>query len=78
VRPGRPALVFLQNTTGYMAGSAAGRGGAIKHGAKMIQAVANARAPKFTVVLGGSFGLALARETEARAVRPNTFGVARF
>ena len=39
-----------------MAGSAAGRGGAIKHGAKMIQAVANARCPKFTVVLGGSFG----------------------
>ena len=50
------ALVFLQNTTGYMVGSAAERGGAIKHGSKMIQAVANARVPKFTVVLGGSFG----------------------
>jgi geranyl-CoA carboxylase beta subunit len=49
-------LVFLQNTTGYMVGSAAERGGAIKHGAKMIQAVANARVPKFTVVVGGSFG----------------------
>ncbi|HYD77778.1 acyl-CoA carboxylase subunit beta [Ramlibacter sp.] len=49
-------LVFLQNTTGYMVGSAAERGGAIKHGAKMIQAVANARVPRFTVVLGGSFG----------------------
>ena len=49
-------LVFLQNTTGYMVGSAAERGGAIKHGAKMIQAVANARVPKFTFVLGGSFG----------------------
>ena len=49
-------LVFLQNTTGYMVGSAAERGGAIKHGSKMIQAVANARVPKFTVVLGGSFG----------------------
>jgi geranyl-CoA carboxylase beta subunit len=49
-------LVFLQNTTGYMVGSAAERGGAIKHGAKMIQAVANARCPKFTVVVGGSFG----------------------
>ena len=48
--------VFLQNTTGYMVGSAAERGGAIKHGSKMIQAVANARVPKFTVVLGGSFG----------------------
>jgi geranyl-CoA carboxylase beta subunit len=49
-------LVFLQNTTGYMVGSAAERGGAIKHGSKMIQAVANARVPKFTIVLGGSFG----------------------
>jgi geranyl-CoA carboxylase beta subunit len=49
-------LVFLQNTTGYMVGSAAERAGAIKHGSKMIQAVANARVPKFTVVLGGSFG----------------------
>ncbi|MBW8758268.1 MAG: acyl-CoA carboxylase subunit beta [Burkholderiales bacterium] len=49
-------LVFLQNTTGYMVGSAAERGGAIKHGAKMIQAVANARVPKFTFVIGGSYG----------------------
>jgi geranyl-CoA carboxylase beta subunit len=49
-------LVFLQNTTGYMVGSVAERSGAIKHGAKMIQAVANARVPKFTFVLGGSFG----------------------
>jgi geranyl-CoA carboxylase beta subunit len=49
-------LVFLQNTTGYMVGSAAERGGAIKHGAKMIQAVANARVPKFTFLVGGSFG----------------------
>ena len=49
-------LVFLQNTTGYMVGSAAERGGAIKHGSKMIQAVANARVPKFTFILGGSFG----------------------
>lgn len=50
------ALVFLQNTTGYMVGTAAEAAGAIKHGSKMIQAVANARCPKFTVVLGGSFG----------------------
>ncbi len=49
-------LVFLQNTTGYMVGRAAEAAGAIKHGSKMIQAVANARVPKFTVVLGGSFG----------------------
>jgi geranyl-CoA carboxylase beta subunit len=50
------ALVFLQNTTGYMVGRAAEQAGAIKHGSKMIQAVANARVPKFTVVLGGSYG----------------------
>jgi geranyl-CoA carboxylase beta subunit len=49
-------LVFLQNTTGYMVGREAERSGAIKHGSKMIQAVANARVPKFTIVLGGSFG----------------------
>jgi geranyl-CoA carboxylase beta subunit len=49
-------LIFLQNTTGYMVGAAAERAGAIKHGSKMIQAVANARVPKLTVVLGGSFG----------------------
>jgi geranyl-CoA carboxylase beta subunit len=49
-------LVFLQNTTGYMVGSSAERAGAIKHGSKMIQAVANARVPRITFVLGGSFG----------------------
>jgi geranyl-CoA carboxylase beta subunit len=49
-------LVFLQNTTGYMVGSSAERAGAIKHGSKMIQAVANAQVPKLTIVLGGSFG----------------------
>jgi geranyl-CoA carboxylase beta subunit len=49
-------LIFLQNTTGYMVGKAAEHGGAIKHGSKMIQAVANARVAKFTVVLGGSYG----------------------
>jgi geranyl-CoA carboxylase beta subunit len=49
-------LVFLQNTTGYMVGSRAERDGAIKHGSKMIQAVANARVPKLTIVIGGSFG----------------------
>ncbi len=49
-------IVFLQNTTGYMVGSEAERAGAVKHGSKMIQAVANARVPKITIVLGGSFG----------------------
>jgi geranyl-CoA carboxylase beta subunit len=49
-------LVFLQNTTGYMVGREAERLGAIKHGSKMIQAVANARVPKFTFIVGGSYG----------------------
>ena len=49
-------LVFLQNTTGYMVGKAAEQAGAIKHGSKMIQAVANSRVAKFTIVLGGSYG----------------------
>jgi geranyl-CoA carboxylase beta subunit len=49
-------LVFLQNTSGYMVGREAEAAGAIKHGSKMIQAVANARVPKFTIVVGGSFG----------------------
>ena len=52
----RTPLVFLQNTTGYMVGTRAEREGAIKHGSKMIQAVANARVPKFTIVVGGSYG----------------------
>lgn len=49
-------VVFLQNTHGYMVGTAAERAGSIKHGAKMIQAVANLRVPKLTIVVGGSFG----------------------
>ncbi len=49
-------LIFLQNTTGYMVGREAERAGAIKHGSKMIQAVANARVPKFTMIIGGSYG----------------------
>jgi len=49
-------IVYLQNTTGYMVGTESERGGIIKHGSKMIQAVANATVPQFTVVIGGSFG----------------------
>ncbi len=49
-------LIFLQNTTGYVVGREAERAGAVKHGSKMIQAVANARAPKLTVIIGGSYG----------------------
>ncbi|KXN72419.1 methylcrotonoyl-CoA carboxylase beta chain, mitochondrial-like protein [Conidiobolus coronatus NRRL 28638] len=49
-------LVFLQNITGFMVGSSAEAGGIAKHGAKMVTAVSCARVPKFTVLLGGSFG----------------------
>jgi 3-methylcrotonyl-CoA carboxylase beta subunit/propionyl-CoA carboxylase len=49
-------LVFLQNITGYIVGKEYERGGIAKDGAKMVHAVANARVPKFTVIVGGSFG----------------------
>jgi geranyl-CoA carboxylase beta subunit len=49
-------LLFLQNTTGYMVGRDAERAGIVKHGSKMIQAVANARSPKLTLHIGASFG----------------------
>ena len=49
-------LVFLQNITGFMVGREAEVGGIAKDGAKMVTAVACARVPKFTVIVGGSFG----------------------
>jgi 3-methylcrotonyl-CoA carboxylase beta subunit len=49
-------LVFLQNITGFMVGRAYEAGGIAKDGAKMVMAVANAGVPKFTVIVGGSFG----------------------
>ncbi len=49
-------LVFLQNITGFMVGKDYERGGIAKDGAKMVHAVANAAVPKFTVIIGGSFG----------------------
>ncbi|MBK7826449.1 carboxyl transferase domain-containing protein [Nannocystis sp.] len=49
-------IVYLQNTTGYMVGTAAERAGMVKHGSKMIQAVANATVPQITLIIGGSFG----------------------
>jgi len=49
-------LVFLQNITGYMVGRKYEAGGIAKDGAKMVTAVATARVPKFTLILGGSFG----------------------
>lgn len=49
-------LVFLQNTTGFMVGREYEAGGIAKHGAKMVNAVATTRVPKFTIVIGGAFG----------------------
>jgi 3-methylcrotonyl-CoA carboxylase beta subunit len=49
-------LVFLQNISGFMVGREYEAGGIAKHGAKMVTAVACARVPKFTVVVGGSYG----------------------
>jgi acetyl-CoA carboxylase carboxyltransferase component len=49
-------LVFLQNITGFMVGAQAERSGIAKDGAKMVHAVATARVPRITLLLGGSFG----------------------
>lgn len=49
-------LVFLQDVTGFMVGSRSEQGGIIKDGAKMVNAVANSVVPKFTFVLGNSYG----------------------
>ena len=52
----RVPLVFLQNITGFMVGRKYEAEGIAKHGAKMVTAVATATVPKFTVIIGGSFG----------------------
>ncbi|MGI9597112.1 MAG: acyl-CoA carboxylase subunit beta [Acidimicrobiales bacterium] len=52
----RIPLLFLQNTSGYMVGSDSERGGIAKNGAKMVAAVANTTVPKYTVLIGGSYG----------------------
>ena len=49
-------LLFLQNITGFMVGTEAERGGIAKHSAKLVYAVSNARVPRYTVVIGGSYG----------------------
>ncbi len=49
-------LVFLQNITGFMVGRKVENEGIARHGAKMVTAVATAAVPKFTVIIGGSFG----------------------
>lgn len=52
----RVPLLFLQNTSGYMVGRDSEAGGIAKNGAKMVSAVSNATVPKFTVLIGGSYG----------------------
>jgi acetyl-CoA carboxylase carboxyltransferase component len=52
----RVPLVFLQNITGFMVGQEYEAGGIARDGAKLVMAVANAEVPKFTVIVGGSFG----------------------
>lgn len=49
-------LVFLQDVTGFMVGSQAEHGGIIKDGAKMVNAMANSVVPKFTIIIGNSYG----------------------
>ena len=49
-------LLFLQNITGFMVGREAEAGGIAKHGAKLVTAVACAKVPKLTVLVGGSYG----------------------
>ena len=52
----RVPLVFLQNITGFMVGKEYEAGGIAKDGAKLVTAVATTAVPKFTVIIGGSFG----------------------
>jgi 3-methylcrotonyl-CoA carboxylase beta subunit len=52
----RVPLIFLQNITGFMVGRKVEAEGIARHGAKMVTAVATATVPKFTVIIGGSFG----------------------
>ncbi len=49
-------IIFLHNTTGFMVGTESEQQGVIKHGSKMLQAVANSTTPKITLVIGGSYG----------------------
>ncbi|MBK9750569.1 MAG: methylcrotonoyl-CoA carboxylase [Chloroflexi bacterium] len=53
---GRIPLIYLQNIAGFMVGSQAEQQGIVKHGSKMINAVANSNVPQFTVLIGGSYG----------------------
>jgi acetyl-CoA carboxylase carboxyltransferase component len=52
----RVPLVFIQDVSGFMVGSKAEHGGIIKDGAKMVNAMANSTVPKFTIIVGNSYG----------------------
>lgn len=52
----RRPIIYLQNITGFMVGTKAEREGIIKHGSKMINAVANSNVPQFSVLIGGAYG----------------------
>ena len=52
----RTPILFLQNITGFMVGTEAERSGIAKHSAKLVYAVSNTRVPRFTVIIGGSYG----------------------
>ena len=52
----RTPILFLQNITGFMVGTEAERGGIAKHSAKLVYAVSNTRVPRYTVIIGGSYG----------------------
>jgi 3-methylcrotonyl-CoA carboxylase beta subunit len=52
----RIPILFLQNITGFMVGTDAERGGIAKHSAKLVYAVSNTRVPRYTVIIGGSYG----------------------
>lgn len=52
----RTPIIYLQNITGFMVGTRAERGGIIKHGSQMINAVANSTVPQFSILIGGAYG----------------------
>lgn len=63
-------LVFLQNTTGFLVGTEVERAGQVKHSAKLIQHVANARCPRVTILVGNSYG-AGNYAMSSRALKPD-------
>ena len=70
-------LVFLQNITGFMVGTEYEAGGIARDGAKLVMAVACAEVPKFTVVIGGSFGAGQLRRWRGGRTRRGSSGCGR-